>query len=92
MAKEKILTSAIRKGAKILLTHDRFATVEDNRRNSFIREVRLIGIGIAEIGSTYVSDWVKVRIDDIWYDIELTQKQVEKAVSINEALKMFYHG
>ena len=86
----KVLMNAINNGTTVLLTGNRVAVVRDGMKNAMTRMVEVIsGAPVQEMGSVYIFDIVKVKIDDAWYETEMTERQRKRASEIKNALSFF---
>ena len=86
----KVLMNAINNGTTVLLTGNRVAVVRDGMKNAMTRMVEVIsGAPVQEMGSIYIFDIVKVKIDDAWYDTEMTERQRKRASEIKNASSFF---
>ena len=86
----KVLMNAINNGTTVLLTGNRVAIVRDGMKNAMTRMVEVIsGAPVREMGSIYIFDIVKVKIDDAWYETEMTERQRKRASEIKNALSFF---
>jgi hypothetical protein len=77
-------TNDIKKGMRIRLRNGWYGTMEESR-NGNVRMARVEGF-YTESGSIYAHDIVAVRVDGVWQDVELTQKQEDFRTAVEAQL------
>lgn len=79
-----MLTKDIVKGTEVYLRNGLRAQTVDNVRNQATRLMMVFGSEqgmFDEMGSVYTTDIVKVNVDGVWENVELTAKQNEQMTS-----------